>query len=138
MNISEVEKIIRGYNSLKRKINILSKEIESLTETGISALSFSLSGKSKTNNISRPTEDNAIDNIDKKKEVKKELFVLKKQLEIIDEALNSLDNMERQVIKLKLIQKYSYEEIAEEINISVIYAKKLKRKALVKVKSIIG
>ena len=138
MNISEVEKIIRGYNSLKRRISILSKEIESLTETGISALSFSLSGKSKTNNISRPTEDNAIDNIDKKKEVKKELFVLKKQLEIIDEALNSLDNMERQVIKLKLIQKYSYEEIAEEINISVIYAKKLKRKALVKVKSIIG
>lgn len=138
MNISEVEKIIRGYNSLKRKINILSKEIESLTETGISALSFSLGGKSKTNNISRPTEDNAIRNADKKKRAKKELFVLKKQLEIIEESLNSLDDMEKQVIELKLIKNYSYEEIAEEVNISVIYAKKLKRKSLVKIKSIIG
>lgn len=138
MDINETEKVIRTYQKLKKRIKILNNELESIKETGISALEFKLGGKSKTNTVNRVTENVALKNIENTKKLKKELFVLSKQVEIIDNALDSLDKTEREVIKYKLIEGLTYMDIADELSISVIYAKKLKKKALIKVKKIIS
>lgn len=137
LTLKEVENFIKKYRKLKVRLKVLKDELDSIEETGVSAIKFNFT-KNKTNNINRPVEYQAIKNINNKKKLEKEIFIIKKQVHIIESVLECLDKLERQVIVNKLINNKNYNDISIKLSISEIYAKKLKRKSLIKIKKIIS
>lgn len=137
MTLTEIENFIGRYEKLKVRLEVLQEEIETVEETGLSALKFKFV-KTKSNSIHRPVEEQAIENLSQTEDIRKEIYVLKKQISIIDKVLEGLDELERKIIYSKVIKNKSYGDICREISISEIYAKKLKRKGIIKIKQMIN
>lgn len=137
MNIKEVENFIEMKPSLEVKLEILQRDLKTIEEIGVSAINYKLV-PTKSSNISKPTEKQAIEKAgNTKQKIKRQINLIESKLDIIDKALGVLDSRERKVVTWKLIENKSYYQICADLSISEVYAKKIKRKALIKIKPVI-
>lgn len=134
---NEIEDIIKGFKQIKARINILEEERESIQETGISAMSF-VEVKIKSNNIYSVTEETAIENTEKTKIIENKIYILKKRLNILNEAINSITTLEKNIIVMKLIDDEPYFKICGDLSISKRHAINLKNRALKKIARLIN
>jgi len=134
---NEIEDIIKSYKEINARINILEEEKESIQETGISAMSF-VEVKIKSNSIYSVTEESAIENTRKTKLIENKIYILKKRLNILNEAIVSLSTLERNIINMKLIDDDPYFKICGNLSISKRHAINLKNRALKKIARLVN
>jgi len=137
LTVSEVEDIIKNYNQISARINILEQEKDSIINTGMSAMSF-VEVKIKSNQIYSVVEECAIENVEKKELIDKKIYILKKRRKILDEAINSTSHLEKNIIRMKLIEEEPYYKICGELAISKRHAINLKKRALEKITKLIN
>ena len=125
MSYDDIVKILKEYNQTKIQIEILKEDIKTLQKTGYSPINYNYL-------ITKEVEE-----IEKNKKyklmVEQTIFLLERKLVIIDKAIETLDFLQQQIIKKRLIENESYYKICDDLHISERYARKLKKKAVLKI-----
>lgn len=125
-----IENFFSGYKTLEFQILKLEYEMYNLDQYGINAINYDSIKSSPTNQINRPVETQAISAIEIKTNYEKEINRYKKQILLIDKALELLPEFQRLLIIKKVIERKPYFTVCAELHISESYAKKVKRKAI--------
>lgn len=131
INLSELEDFIKSYKRFQAQIGILKDTLESIEVVGLSAIDLSKVGRSS--DIFRPTEELAEDSIEVKQEIEDKIFIAQKKIDIIDNSLSSLNKLERNVIRLNLIEQKGYQAICNVLHISDRYVRTIKKQSLKKI-----
>lgn len=137
LTVKEMEKIIKDYKLIKARIRILKQEKKSINKTGLSAMSF-VKVKVENNQIYSATEEMALENNEKREIIDNKIYILKKRIEILDEALKSTSYLEENIIRKKLIEQQPYYQICGDLAISKRHAINLKKRGLEKITKLIN
>lgn len=130
MDKDRIEEILSNYNALKKRVEILKDDLESIEAYGVSALSFAQVNGGNTNKIARPTEEQAMDISEIKESIEQEIDLLEQQIKIIDKALEGLNNLEKEVVRQKIIKNEPYFRICGNLKISESHAKRVKKNGI--------
>jgi hypothetical protein len=114
------EKILYGYKDIEdfienteQKIKYMKLE-ENITTVG--AIAYDSIQVSPTFNIGRMTERKAIDRIEEETELKIELYRNKKLKKEIDQIINNLTPIHKDIVKYRYIDGLQWIEITEKLN----------------------
>ena len=69
----------------------------------------------QSSNISKITENTAIVNIDREKEIIEEINECKRKIDIINNAVEHLDPLAKQVVKLRFIESMGWDFVSDEV-----------------------
>ena len=124
----ETERLISAYTQLKTYIEIKQNELEELDyyPSGIGFEKNSRGGE-----VSSTTENTAINIINKKDKIEKEIKSTTKTLANLEKALDLLDCLSYEIIKQRYIEKKQWWEIAYSVHCSERWAKELRRRAII-------
>ena len=136
MRFEEVEELLKNYNSIKLQIYIFKEELSSIENTGVSAINYDFKS-SPTNEIQRPTENEALYITQRKKQLEMKIFILEKKINIIDRALEHLEDTERDIITMRFIKNEPFYKICLEVHVSERWAREIRRRAITKIASFI-
>ncbi len=104
---------LKNYNHLKNKLSFLKADLENLKSCNIGIQSMTIGDKVQSSNISDPTSNFVIKNIEKEKKIEIEIEITKMQLNQIDNILNMLPECERKIIEYRYKNRYSWIEVCE-------------------------
>lgn len=135
MDFDEVKKILEDYQEIKTRIQVLREDLESINRIGISAINFN-GGYEET--VSKPTKIEAKKTAEYKIELENTISLLEKKIIIIDKAVEILPDNYKAFIKMKLIKKISYYQVCTQLHISERYARKIKKRAIQKIVSVVN
>lgn len=128
--MGSVENYYEDLNELKAQIEVLKSELFSLEATGISAMRLDKIGTSY--NISKPTEIDALNLIEKRTELHQKIIVMQQKVEILECALQALTPYEYEIVKRKIIDNEPFYRICGDLKVSERNARRTKARALVK------
>lgn len=130
--------VLFNYKSIKAEISNLELEIEELKEeyVGVSGISYE-ERTGKTNAFSSTTENEVMR---KEKEITRLLKEKKSKERLIskiDNALDSLEDEEREIIKLRCFERKSWNRVGMSVNRDGDYCGKIKRSAVSKLSELV-
>jgi len=138
MEYRELEKLFYSYKDIKKNIEINKTILESLkNEDGIKGIAYKETS-SKTNKIYSITENAAIDNIEKEKQIKRWIIRDESKIKIMDNLLNSVDEVERKIIELYYIENWPWWKVAQEVCYSETWCKEKRNRIMEELLSLIG
>lgn len=109
--MNEIKERLRRYKEVKALIYEYEIQIAELEESiGCGGVSYEDKG-GQTYKISRTTEEAAVKLANKKAELKKLFTLHSREVGRIDNALNALNDLERQAVEMKYIDGYGLETI---------------------------
>lgn len=137
INIKEVEKILKNIKEYKAKINEIELEIadlEDLQSIGLKGINYD--NLIKTNNLFSKTELQAIKDLEIQQTM--DLLRYKKRhlqrfLKKIQSAIDSLTDLEKQIIEMKYIENKIWRFVTFEVNIEERQCRVIKKRALDKI-----
>ena len=132
MNLRECEELVKEYKQMQVKVKIYEDEIESIEVVGLSSIDFEAMAITANGRISKPTENEAIGIAEKKSKMEKAMYIMRKRIKLVDLAISSLAELEKEVVVRKLIESQPYYRICGDLHISERYAKQIKKQALLK------
>lgn len=114
------EKILYGYKDIEEFIKNTEEKLKILkleeNTTTVGAINYDSIQVSPTFNISRMTERKALNKVQEETELKIELYRNKKLKKEIDQAINNLSPIHRDVIKYRYIDELTWMEIIGIMN----------------------
>lgn len=137
MGNKEIEKLLEEYReslALKRELEIRVRENEE-DQVGLKAVGYDSVGKSY--GTSNPTEKQALNN-DNLNRIKSAIKIIENKLLRVENLLSVLTKDERQIIELKHINDYSWENVCYTAQKSYKTCKLKERSAFSKMKNIIN
>ncbi|MGL4742666.1 MAG: hypothetical protein ACRC41_18075 [Sarcina sp.] len=144
MNYNSLVKLFNGHKvdlARKRELEIQINELEVKAEGGLKAVTYdgiSVSG----GGISRKTENDALKAIGKNEEaienIKREIGLLKNRILRVENLLSILSDDERQIIELKHISYYSWENVTFTAQKAYRTCKRREQEGFEKMLSIVG
>lgn len=114
----DFKKDLKNYNHLRNKLSFLKADLENLKSCNIDIQSIPINDKVQSSNISDPTSNFVIKNIEKEKKIEIEIEITKMQLNQIDNILNMLPECERKIIEYRYKNRYSWLEICDLVGYS--------------------
>jgi FixJ family two-component response regulator len=130
MDSDSVEMWYQDLHELKAQIAVLKSELFSLQATGLSAMTLDKIGM--TYNISKPTEQDAINLIERRNDIQQRIVVMEQRVEILENALKALTPYEYEIIKRKVIDNEPFYRICGDLKVSDRNARRAKIRALIK------
>lgn len=130
---NEVESFLSHYDTAKAILKSMELELKNIEETIIGSIDYSKDSTGKTNKFNSEVENL----INKKETLTTRLGNLKKYLDKVEIAMDTLDEVERKVIDFKVIQGKYYYEFADKLKITPRKAQSIKTKVIDKMVSII-
>lgn len=130
------EKLLYNYKTLIAEVKNIDIEISELEYIGSSAISYSEKTQS-TNKFNSVVENEVINRdarITKLKELK---FHKENDIKRVENALESLDERSREIVKLKYFEKINNRRIAERLDITEVWLCEKKNEAINKISNII-
>ena len=132
MTRSEIRQLFKDAADLDDRIHDKECEIANLKEMARSISALQISGMPKTTGYKESYIDKSVCNYtveEQKLEMEKQELLRKKQL--IYQLLNSLQSRkQRQVLRLRYLEGYTWKEVAEQLKCGLDNAYALHRKAL--------
>lgn len=125
---------LQDYNAFKASIENLEETINDIAEAGM-GINYDKDPSGPTNQFSSTTE-NAVLKMDKEK-ITHKIKVMANIVNKLDRALQSLDDIEREVITNRCIKGQYYYQFCGKISVSERTAKRIKEKALRKMNIVI-
>ncbi|CEJ74241.1 probable sigma factor [[Clostridium] sordellii] len=111
------EKILYGYKDIEEFIKNTEKKLKDIkldeNTTTVGTINYNSIQVSHTFNISRVTERKALDKVEEETELKIELYRNKKLKKEIDQAINNLSPIYRDIIKYRYIDGLTWMEIID-------------------------
>lgn len=130
-----IEGLLYNYKTIKAAINHNRIKLETLDiEDGLSSITHN-EPTSKTNKISSLTENTALRRIEIKEDLKRKIEIESNKLRLIDNALEGLTEVERDIITLFYIEGKQWEIVAFETNYSAGWCKERRKQAINKMLS---
>ena len=124
MDYEQIKEALESYNTTRIQIGILKDELESIKRTGLSAM-----GHEDTN----PEENETY-----KSELENKMFNMTKKLAIIDKAMGALNQLSKEIIIRKVINDEPYYKVCGDLHIGERYARKIKKRSILKMEEIIN
>lgn len=141
INFKEIERILKNIKAYEAKIKDIELEISDLKDLQqISVKAINYDNLIKTNNLFSKTEIQAINDLEIQQTI--ELLEYKKRhferfLKKIQNAINSLNDLERKIIKMKCFENKIWRAITFEVNIEERQCREIKKRALNKISNLI-
>lgn len=114
------EKILYGYRDIEEFIEITEEKLKELklegNTTTVGAINYDSIQVSPTFNISRITERKALNKVEEEIELKIELYRNKKLKKEIDQVINNLSPIHKDIIRYRYIEGLQWLEITEKMN----------------------
>ncbi|MBN8046924.1 hypothetical protein J0A94_03720 [Paraclostridium bifermentans] len=114
------EKILYGYKDIEEFIEITEEKLKELkleeNTTTVGAINYDGIQVSPTFGIMRVTEKKALDKVEKETELKIELYRNKKLKKEIDQVINNLSQIHKDIIKYRYFEELQWLEITEKMN----------------------
>ena len=114
------EKLLYGYKDIEEFIENTEKKLNDMkleeNTTTVGAINYDSIQVSHTFNIGRMTEIKAIDRVEEETELKIELYRNKKLKKEIDQVINNLSPIHKEVIKYRYIKGLHWLEITGKMN----------------------
>ena len=130
---NQVREKLKKYKEYKANIKVKDLKIEELEEeVGVSGQGYE-ERTGKTYKVNSFTENQAIDILEKKEQLSKERRYYEREIERIDNALNTLNEDEREIIISSLIEGRRYSSIEVKYNYTYSNIKKIERRAIKKI-----
>ncbi len=126
----EIENLFRDYKFIELQILKLEYQIDNSDSDNLKSMNYNGIKTSPTNSIPRPTENQAIHNIEVEERNSRLINKYKKLINIMDKSLELLPELQKGVIIKNIIEKKSFYVVCMELHISNSYAKKIKIKAV--------
>lgn len=124
---------IKKYREIKANIVNIDLDLKELDNEMLGCSSIELSEKTgKTYKITSTTENQAMRLIERKKELNTEKEKLKIEVERIDNAMSILDDDEKTLVEMKLINNKKMYLIQDKLRISYSRARQIEMEALMK------
>lgn len=138
MNYRQIEGFLYNYKIIKasienNKLKLKNLEIEYESDDGLNAISYK-DTNSKTNKITRVTENIALSNIEKKEKVRRELerkiSLETNKIKMIDNALDALPEVERTIIEMFYIENLEWYKVAGNVCYSEGWCKEKRKESI--------
>lgn len=127
----DIEILLENYNTLKVNVENMKLELKEIeNESGLRAITYEQECVSKTNKITSITEETAIKNIEYSDLLKRRLDITESKLKRIDNALNQLDDLEREIVVRRDIEREPWYTITCDMAWSPRTVSRMRRKAL--------
>jgi DNA-directed RNA polymerase specialized sigma24 family protein len=126
-----IEKL-KEYRKIKVEIRAIELDIEELQDDeniGTAPISYE-ERTGKTNKFNSYTENVAISLVDKIEKLQREKRAKERAVERIENALNILDNNEKEVLELKYIKGYRWNTVTFKLDRSYQQCKRIEKDAL--------
>lgn len=129
------EKLLYNYNMLKASIKNMKQEINELENdvVGPSSISYETEKTGKTYKTNRPTEETAIKNITYIDLLEKRIEMTQSKIERIDRSIEALNEVEKQVVRLRYIDSIQWFQIAYKLKYTERWCKHLRTQAIKKI-----
>ena len=128
------EALLHNYNMLKISIENAKLEIEEVKNKDIVIKGISYDGikSSPTFEIKSQTEDITIKNIEYIDLLTKRIEITQNKLSRLDNAIDSLNEIEKQIIKMRYIEGLQWYQIAYKMRYTERWCKQLRTQAVTK------
>ena len=130
--LKDIERTLREYRVIETRIDILQEQLKNIDDVGISALDYTVD-RVQTSNMSKPVEDVVL----KKVEIEKEIYLARHKLDIINKALSALDEEERQVIQMQVIEGKQWYKLCSCLHLGETALREKKKRALRKIRTVL-
>lgn len=114
------EKLLYSYLDIEEFIQETEEKIKTMNQeefiTTVGAINYDSIQVSQTFNISRVTERKVLDKIEEEVELKIELYRNKKLKKEIDQVINNLSPLHKDIIKYRYIERLQWVEIVDKMN----------------------
>lgn len=131
-----VEGLLYDYKNTLASIENLKLQIEEMEYVGCKGVSYGERTQS-TNAFSSSVENEMLDRQRRQDEIADRIFMLNNMVRRVANALGTLSSRELEIIKLKYFEKYIYEDIEEELELSRTTVIRLKNDALERLKRLL-
>lgn len=130
-----IEGLLYNYKTIKAAINHNRIKLENLEiEDGLNSIDFEIE-KSNTNKIGRIAENAAIKNIEEKEKLKKQIELDINKIRLIDNALENLQDIEKEIITLFYIEDWPWWKVAHNVSYSEGWCKAKRNQIIKKIAS---
>lgn len=138
MNYRQIEGMLYNYKIIKasienNKLKLKNLEIEYESEDGLNAIGYGETS-SKTNKITRVTENIALANIEKKEKIRRELerkiSLETNKIKMIDNALDALSEVKRTIIEMFYIENLEWYKVAGKVCYSEGWCKEKRKESI--------
>ncbi len=131
----KTEWTLYNFKRLKESIEDLQLEIEEIKidTDGVRSIRYDREKTSPTYKITSSTEDEVIRKIERIERLEKQIAKNKIKIQKIDRALNSLDEVEREIIEGKYLEGMQWWEIAESVKYSARWCNEKRKRAIEKI-----
>lgn len=137
MNLyKKTEELLYSYKTLVAEVKNLDIEISELEYIGCSGISYEERTQS-TNKFNSSVENETISRVEEINRLKDMKFKKENIVNKINNALESLDERSREIIKLKYFERVNNYKIAKKLDITEIWLCTLKNEAISKVSNLI-
>lgn len=138
MSYKKTDSLLCDYNIIKARINKLQRDLKDIEYIPVSSVSYDGIG-GNSSKISKPVEQQILSKEKQEKKIEKEIKSLENIIHNIDQALNILDEKEKEIIRMKYmdINNIEWYKIAYEIGYSEGYCKSLRKHAVNKISKVI-
>ena len=109
--MDDIKNELKKYNSLKVKLRLLYNELEDVKSEGSNIKACYIRERVQDSYISDPTSEGAIHNIDKEKALEGKITRLKLRIKRVEDLLEIVPELERELIKCRYFQKMSWTAI---------------------------
>lgn len=116
--IDATKRLLKGYRAAKLSLNGRKKELENLAEDLVSLPALSCEEKVQTSLSGNPTEDNALELIEKKKEIENNIRRDEILIERVEIAVSNLSEIYKDIIVMRYINGYSWQYLVDKLNYS--------------------
>ena len=132
--IEVTEEYLKNYKQIKAHIEILENEKKTLSEllATLPAIEYN-SVRVQSSNLDNPTERNAIFLIEKSLYINSDLKNSKNAILKIDKAMSSLNDIQRKVVELSLIENIDWINISQELEYSERQLRRIRNGAVYKI-----
>lgn len=116
--IDATKRLLKGYRAAKISLSGRKKELENLAEDLVSLPALSCGDKVQTSLSGNPTEDDALELIEKKKEIESGIRRDEILIERVERAVSNLSGIYKDIITMRYIKGYSWRYLVDKLNYS--------------------
>lgn len=130
--------ILYNYSYLTTELKLKQIELEHIrTNDGITAITYELTPPSQTNVITSKVEQVGDNNLEREKQLLGEIRRLQMNMQKIENVLEILNDVEREIIRLRYTEDKPWGYIADVLDYSEKHCQRMGRHAIMKVTSLL-
>lgn len=124
------EELLKDYKNFKLAIITMKEQLELIDEEMISLPAISYSEKVQMSINGNPTEDDALELVELKKDLKKKIKETEVFIKSIERGLNNLDSIHRDIIEIVVIDKKSWAYACDKLKYGETQLREKKKEAI--------